>query len=236
MASFARGFSPTPGVPRPDTAAPASGTPLARPRHPRPALTARMHPERHRAVRLHQVWPLEAVLVLEAPMRRSRRALRDLRTGERRAAEGDQDHQQGQRRRHLGQPAARCTGTAGRPLIGRARGRARAGRGERQGRREGGNRAGPRAGRGRREGGERGRGAGRATGHGRSVSPMVIAIAIPIPPGEFPTPPGSEGLSAVSWCTGPPHSCGLSNSCEPLTVHRMSEREIISSFLSILLS
>lgn len=83
------GLSPRSRVPRPDTAASGSATPLARPRHLRPALTARVHPERHRAVRLHQVRPLEAVLVLEAPMRRSSRALRGLRAGDRRAAEGE---------------------------------------------------------------------------------------------------------------------------------------------------
>lgn len=51
------------------------------PRRPQPApppLTARVRPERHRAVRLHQVRPFEAVLVLEAAVRprRARRALR----------------------------------------------------------------------------------------------------------------------------------------------------------------
>lgn len=71
---------------------------------------------------------------------------------------------------------------------------------------------------GRVEGGKRVGLPGTAIGHGQSVA------RIPVPPGEFPSWPGSEGPCTVSWCAGQPRSCGLSDSCEPLTVHRMSER------------
>lgn len=34
------------------------------------------------------------------------------------------------------------------------------------------------------------------------VVPVLVPVLVPVPPGEFPSCPGSEGSRAVSWCAG----------------------------------